>query len=318
MITSARLVETPLAFPALTGMTRDEFDRRFADYAAAAAAHRAARTHTKRDTRPLRRAAGAGRRHDLDPRTRLPVALAWLRVYPTYELLGHLFGLDKSNAWHNTRDALEVLATMADSPFDPPPTGRARLTTADQVMDTHPAVRAVIDGEEQAGRRPAGWENQKPFYSGEKRRHTIKNQVVCTPSGRIGAVSPTVPGRAADLTLLRLDRPLDRLPAGAGVMADKAYLGVGADPGAAGRVVAIPTRAAKNRPLAGDQKTANRCINRERVVVEHVMAQRNRFQVLRQTFRGVFGRHTRVFRVVALVVDRRTAATPLKTDPTAA
>lgn len=318
MITYARLVETPLAFPALTGMTRDEFDALFVAYAAAADAHRAARTHTKRDTRPLRRAAGAGRRHDLDARTRLLVALVWLRVYPTYELLGHLFGLDKSNAWHNTQDALEVLATMADFPFDPPGTGRTRLRSADQVMDTYPEVRAVIDAKEQAFRRPAGWENQKPFYSGKKRRHTIKNQVVCTPSGRIGTVSPTVPGRTSDITLLRLDRTLDRLPAGAGVMADKAYLGVGADPAAAGRRVVIPTRASRNHPLTDDQKMANRMINRERVVVEHVMAQLNRFQVLRQTFRGRLGRHTRVFRVVALVVDRRIAATPLKTYPTAA
>ena len=59
-------------------------------------------------------------------------------------------------------------------------------------------------------------------------------------------------------------------------------------------------------------------INRHRVVVEHVMAQLNRFQILRQTLRSVFGRHTQVFRVVALLVDRRIAVAPLKTYPTAA
>lgn len=318
MITYARLVENPAAFPALTGMTRDEFDTLFVAYTAAADAHRAARTHTKRGAAPLRRAAGAGHPHDHDPRTRLLIPLVWLRVYPTFELLGLLFGLDKSNAWHNTRDALEVLEGMADFPFDPPGRGRPRLGTRDQVMDTFPEVRAVIDGKEQGFRRPAGWENQKPYYSGKKRRHTVKNQVVCTPSGRIGAVSRTVPGRTADLTLLRLDGTLDRLPAGAGVMADKAYRGVGADPAAAGRRVVIPARATKNHPLTDDQRFGNRCLNRERVVVEHVMAQLNRFQVLRQTYRGVLGRHTQVFRVVALLVDRRIAVTPLKTYPVAA
>ena len=70
--------------------------------------------------------------------------------------------------------------------------------------------------------------------------------------------------------------------------------------------------------LTDDQKAANRVISRHRVVVEHVMAQLNRFGVLRQTFRGVFGRHTQVFRVVALLVDRRIAVVPLKTYPTAA
>ena len=43
------------------------------------------------------------------------------------------------------------------------------------------------------------------------------------------------------------------------------------------------------------------------------MAQLNRFQVLKQAFRSVFGRHTRAIRVVASLVDRRMAAVPLKT-----
>lgn len=237
-------------------------------------------------------------------------------MYPTFELLGLLFGLDKSNTGHNTRDALEVLEGMTDFPFDPPGRGRPRSATPDQVMDTSPQVRAVIDGQEQAFRRPAGWENQKPFDSGKKRRHTVQNQVVRTPFRRIGAVSRTAPGRTSDLTLLRLDRTLDWLPAGAGVMADKGYVGVRPDAG--DRPVVIPARATQNHPLTDDQKFGNRAINRERVVVEHVMAQLNRFQVLRQTFRGVFGRHTQVFRVVALLVDRRIAVTPLKTYPVAA
>ena len=183
-------------------------------------------------------------------------------------------------------------------------------------MAEFPAVRVVIDAKEQGFRRPSGWEQQKPFYSGKKKRHAVKNQVVCTPSGRIGSLSKTFPGRTHDLTVLREDKVLDRLPPDAGVMTDKGYVGVEADAG--DRPVVIPTRAARNRPLTDDQKAANRVINRHRVVVEHVMAQLNRFQVLRQVFRSVLGQHSRVFRVVALLVDRRIAATPLKTYPAAA
>jgi hypothetical protein len=49
------------------------------------------------------------------------------------------------------------------------------------------------------------------------------------------------------------------------------------------------------------------------VVIEHVMARLNQFQVLKQVFCGAFGRHTRVIRVVAALVDRRIATVPLKT-----
>lgn len=316
MITYARLAENPPSFLPLTGLTRDEFDRLFDAFTAAADAHRAARTRTKRGDRPLRRAAGAGHPHALDPRTRLAVALVWLRVYPTYAVLGLLFGTDKPSAWHTVQDVLEVLATMADFPFDRPGTDRTRLGTADAVMAAFPAVRVIVDAKEQGFRRPAGWDDQKVFYSGKRKRHTVKNQVVCTPAGRIGSVSATAPGRTHDLTLLRHDGVLGRLPGDAGIMTDKGYIGVAADAG--GRPVVTPATGTKTRPLTDDQKAENRVISGCRVVVEHVMAQLARFGVLRQVFRGILGRHSRAFRVVALLVDRRAAVTPLKTFPAAA
>jgi hypothetical protein len=116
--------------------------------------------------------------------------------------------------------------------------------------------------------------------------------------------------------VLRYNGLLDRLPPDAGVMTDKGYIGVAADAGT--RAVVTPARATKNHPLTDEQKASNRVISGCHVVVEHVMAQLSRFQVLRQTFRSVFGRHARVFRVVALLVDRRSAVTPLKTYPVAA
>lgn len=316
MLSYDRLSKTPKSFPALTGLTGDEFDRLFVAFEQAAEAHRAACTHTKRGSHKRRRAAGAGHPHSLGVRTRLLLALVWLRVYPSYEVLGWLFGLDKSNAWHNTQDVLEVLDTMTDFPFDRPDPDRRKLQTAEAVMEAFPEVRVIIDAKEQAFRRPGGWDRQKPYYSGKKKRHTIKNQVACTPGGRIVSISTTAPGRTHDRTVLRYAGLLDRLPADAGVMTDKGYIGVNADAGA--RAVVIPARASKNHPLTDEQKASNRVINGCRVVIEHVNAQLSRFGVLRQMFRSVFGRHTRVFRVVALLVDRRSALTPLKTHPAVA
>jgi hypothetical protein len=68
--------------------------------------------------------------------------------------------------------------------------------------------------------RPAGLGAQKPFDSGKKRQHTVKNQVVCRPDGRIGAVSRTLPGSIDDPTRLRGNGMRDRLGDGEGVMAD--------------------------------------------------------------------------------------------------
>src|SRR5262249_56861809 len=74
-----------------------------------------AKQPTPRRGTPRRRAPGAGPPHRHDDRHRLLMALVWLRVYPTYELLGFLFGLHKRNAQLNVRAVLAVLDTLETS-----------------------------------------------------------------------------------------------------------------------------------------------------------------------------------------------------------
>jgi DDE superfamily endonuclease len=310
MLTYSALCQIPSIFPALTGLTRDEFDRLAADFAAARDRAQAASTRTKRG-QPRQRAAGAGAPATHELSTRLLMALVWLRIYPTYEVLGWLFGLEKSNAWENVQDALAVLETLADFPFERPAADRVKLGTKEAVIEAFPQVKVIIDGKEQPFHRPQGWEEQKPFYSGKKKRHTVKNQVVCSPAGRIGGVGATVPGATHDLTMMRGSGVLDRLDEGEAAMADKAYTGGGDD--RPGTPLIVPMKATRGHPLTEEQKAANRVISGYRVVIEHVMAQLNRFQVLKQVFRSAFQRHTRAIRVVAALVDRRIAEVPLKT-----
>src|SRR6516164_7553029 len=213
MIRYATLRLTPKIFPALTGLTLEEFERLAPEFAAAHAQARAASTHTKNGT-PRRRAAGAGAPPALGLTDRLLMTLVWLRIYPTYELLGWLFGLEKSNAWENVQDTLAVLGTLAEFPFERPAADRAKLATPAAVIAAFPEVKILIDAKEQPFRRPQGWDQQKPFYSGKTKRHTVKNQIVCTPEGRIGGVSDTAPGSTHDRTMMRADGTLDRLDEG--------------------------------------------------------------------------------------------------------
>ena len=120
------------------------------------------------------------------------MALVWLRIYPTYELLGWLFGLEKSNAWKNVQDALAVLGTLADFPFERP---AATATSSPPRPRSSPRSRRSSHHRRQGAAvpTPEGWDQQKPYYSGKKKPHTVKTQVVCTPAGRIEGVSETVP-----------------------------------------------------------------------------------------------------------------------------
>jgi hypothetical protein len=94
------------------------------------------------------------------------MALIWLRIYPTYELLGFFFGLHKRNAQLNVRAVLEILDTFDDFPFDRPGRDRDRVGTLEQVMTAFPAVRLVIDGKEQRVQRPQA--SYRPRLLGEE------------------------------------------------------------------------------------------------------------------------------------------------------
>lgn len=270
-------------------------------------------SRTTRRGQPRHRAAGAGHPHRHDDCHRLLMALIWLRIYPTYELLGFFFGLHKRNAQLNVRDALAVLDTIDDFPFDRPDRDRKSLGSLTEIMAAFPAVRIIIDSKEQRVNRPHGYEAQKPYYSGKKKTHTVKTQVVVDPCGRIEGVSDSVAGGANhDLPLLCGSGVLEQLAEGEAAMVDKGY--VGAKNYYPDVPVVIPFKTRRGHPLTAEQEAFNREVARYRIVVEHTMAQLNRFTVLRQVFRGQQrGRHGQVIRVVAKLVNRRLRVKPLKT-----
>src|SRR5262245_42980143 len=310
----------PAVVRSLTGMDPTAFEALFAEFDAARPAARAASVRTRRGHQPRRRAPGGGHPHALEARDRLLMALVWLRVYPTYEVLGFLFGLHHGDALRNVADVLAVLESLGDFPFDRPdrdPT-RATLDSVAAVMDAFPMVRRVVDTKEQRIRRPQGaYAAQKPYSSMKKKAHTLKTQLAVRPDGRIESVGDSVPGGSKhDKTMARESGVLDRLGPGQGVMADKAYDSLRDEYPAVPIVTPRPAR--RNRPLTEHEKMANRFIARSRIVVEHAIAQLNRYTVLRQVYRGPRSRHARVVRVVASLVNRRIEVVPLKTYDAAA
>ena len=312
MFAYGTLIRYPNAFRSLTGMTPDEFGSLLTAYRDAQA-RRQRRSRTTRTGPPRRRAAGAGHPHRHDDCHRLLMALAWLRVYPTYELLGFFFGLHKRNAQLNARDVLAVLDTLDDFPFDRPGRGRKKLGSLAEVMAAFPEVRVSIDSKGQRTHRPRGYGARKPYYSGKEKAHTVKTQVVVDPCGRIEAVSDSVPGGANHgLPLSCGSGVLEQSAGGEAAMMDKGYVGVkNYYPDVP---VVIPFKARRGHALTAAAEAHNGAVARCRIVVEHTMAQLNRFTVLRQAFRGQQrGRHGLAVRVVAKLVNRRLRIKPLKT-----
>ena len=94
---------------------------------------------------------------------------------------------------------------MTSFAFERPIAERTKLRSVQAVMDAFPDVRLVIDAKEQRIRRPKSkkddqgnmQDHQKPYYSGKKKTHTLKNQIAVRPDGFIDAVSQRRRSRSA-------------------------------------------------------------------------------------------------------------------------
>jgi hypothetical protein len=324
MIIYENLAARPSAFASLCGHTLADFEALYQDFAAFYARDR--KDSLTRAGKPRRRAAGGGTPFTHDGRTRLLMALVFLRVYPTYEVLGFFFSLHKANALRGVIDVLATLEAHTVFVCERPAEDRKKLRSVQAVMDAFPDVRLVIDAKEQRIQRPGGSDeegnsHQKPFYSGKKKTHTLKTQVAVAPDGSFQSVGKSVPGSVHDLTLLRQSDLLHRLPKTEGVMMDKGYDGLQTfdptQPGKNGPLhpYHLPYKARRGHPLTDEQKAFNAHLSKYRIVVEHSLAQMNQFQALAQVFRHDRQKHSGLTRIVAGLVNRRIAQRPLKTYP---
>lgn len=297
---STHLRHYPRVFQHLTGISVAEFDVLVADLLPAFTA--AEQTRLQRPTR--QRAIGGGRQFDLAPREQVLLTLIWLRQYPMHEVLGFLFGISHPTVGRIIQRILPLLEAAGRDTMRMPDPGKQRRRTLDALLAETPELAVIIDTFEHDVQRPRDRTTADRYYSGKKKRHTLKSQItVDEHTGRVVDVSASVPGPTADLTLLQQSRVLERLPAGGGALGDLAYLGLGAlHPQGLG---ATPRRKPRNQPRPAEDVAYNRAFARRRVVVEHTVGRMRCFQALRQRDRHHRRHHTARVCAVAGLVNRR-------------
>ncbi len=169
------------------------------------------------------------------------------------------FRVAASTAWRYVREALDVLAALADD-----------VTTAAQRAAR--LAYAILDGTLVPIDRVA---DQKPYYSGKHHRHGVNVQVLADPAGRLVWASPALPGATHDLTAARVHGLLDALTSSNIVpFADRGYQG-------AGGTVRTPFKRHATRPrLSRGQKAVNRAHARIRALGERAVAMLKTWKVL--------------------------------------
>jgi hypothetical protein len=283
-----RLKKSPTSFRQLTGITPAAFDALLADLAPryeAAEARRKARPGRKRKP-------GGGRKFALPLSDRLLMLLIYYRTYVAHAFLAFLFGVDQSSVCRNINPLQPLLAGIFRIPE------RRVELTEDEVREL------FFDCTEQPVNRPGPGRGQRAYYSGKKKRHTVKHQVVVArrrkrpgprPGGvprprrlRVAAVSPAHGGRTHDKKVY--DRTRVAAPPGVPRSGDTAYKGT-------------PLRTPHKKPpkgrLTARQKRANRRLARRRVVAEHAVGKMKVWRIAADRYRNPLRRHTLVMKNVA-------------------
>lgn len=297
-----KLSRRPQAFRSLTGLSIEEFNALYAEVADKIEAY----DESRLNQRERKRGIGAGSQYKQDARNRLLMTMIWLRIYPTYEVLGFLFDLDKSNISRNLQGILAVLRRELGDQIQWPDQSQRKRKLATFMQD-FPDVVAIVDATEQPTRRPQEEQTQKTYYSGKKKRHTLKTQIVVAPDGELIDISETVPGSCHDKKLYDESGVGDQLDDEEAMMGDSGFQGIQRQ-----HRTALPHKKPKGGELTQAQKDYNRRLSQVRVVVENTIAQIKTFRVVAEVYRHAREGYNTIFRIVAVLINRRIRQRPLR------
>lgn len=230
------------------------------------AAYNAQRENYRKDTR--QRNIGGGRPPKIfdKPSKLLFATLFFIRVYPTFDLLEGIFCLDKSNLHHWITLGMSL---VEDEVKEKLPITAEKTNNITDLLKLVPELRRhLTDATEQPINRPKY--NQEFYYSGKKKRHTIKRQVIVTPNKKLIGISSAVEGKRHDKQLERDTRYLAHSPPGTRRLTDTAYADKTTD-----TLWGITTISPYKKPIGADlteeQKIFNKNLSSIRVRVEHVI-----------------------------------------------
>jgi Helix-turn-helix of DDE superfamily endonuclease/DDE superfamily endonuclease len=145
---------------------------------------------------------GGGRKEILSLTEQVCLCLFYLRQIPTFEVLGINFGISKTEAndtFHYWRKILRSI--LPASLLEQLENKEGYLMIVQEILTN---FKLLVDSLEKPMDRPSGNDEQKKFFSGKKKQHTIKNQMVSLPEGKdiidikVGSPRPT-----ADINLFR-------------------------------------------------------------------------------------------------------------------
>ena len=119
---------------------------------------------------------------------------------------------------------------------------------------------------------------QRKYYSGKKKRHTIKTQIFADAETQEIICTAQAEGAVHDFKVFKLS--IRAILWGILLLADSGYQGLLS----LHKNSRIPHKKSKNHPLTTEQKTLNRALSKERIVIENINARIKTFKIMSERY----------------------------------
>jgi hypothetical protein len=285
------LKNKPEVFLAFTGLNTEEFQILLQAFTVAWE-HYVQQNRLPPEVR--QRDYGGGRKPQLATHEeKLFFILVYFKTYPLQEVLAFHFDISQGQAcqWiHVLSEVLRLTLTeLGHTPERDPQKVKELLASymdGSQECSEECSVETemenfAIDGTERRRQRPKDQEEQKRFYSGKKKAHTVKNNVIVTLGNRrVEYLGFTWEGKKHDKSIC--DEEGHEFPEGSTLYKDTGFQGY--EPSG------VHTRQPKKKPRGGEltveEKVQNSLISKLRVIVEHVICGIKRCRIVKDMFRN--------------------------------
>ena len=229
------------------------------------------------------RKPGGGRKGNLEnSKEKLFFILFYFKCYPTFDVLGLFFNLNRSNVCRNVHKLTPILEKVLGKKMALP---KRRINSLEELFEIFPGAKEIfIDGTESPIQRPKDNEKQKKSYSGKKKAHTRKNIVITDINRGIGFLSPPEEGKNHDYSMFKRLFPPKIFPKSITLWLDLGFTGVDKDyPDAS---VMMPKKKPRGKELSDEEKAKNKAISSIRVRVEHAIGGIKRMRITTDKFRN--------------------------------
>jgi hypothetical protein len=276
MLSYQQLKHHPRALRTFTGLDQAEFEKLLTHFEIAYHAYRYDQHVTKKSRK---RRYGGGRKSRLaSMEDKLLFILFYFKVYPLQEVMAFLFETSQGrvNEWIHT---LSIVLQMALGEAQALPERDPK--NLEQTLAVCLSVDFSIDGTERRIQRPHDTTEQQEKYSGKKKAHTVKNNLIVDLEERlVRYLSQTFAGRIHDKRIC--DEEDYRFPPGCVLFKDTGFQGFEPDDVCTYQ----PKKKPRNQELSAEEKAENKMIASIRILVEHVIAGVKRCRIVHDVFRN--------------------------------